>query len=59
LIGLGTYEAKTPLSELIDKAEAQRARAREILEGMWAARDRRAKVTVEEILSMRDEGCQF
>ena len=81
MIEVGTYEAKTRLSELIDKAEAgetvvitrhgrpvvrlvpepdvRRARAREIFEQMWAERERRPQVTVEEILAMRDEGRRF
>jgi prevent-host-death family protein len=81
MIEVGTYEAKSRLSELIAKVEAgetvvitrhgrpvvrlvaeegiRRARVGEIFDWMFAERAKRPKVTVEEILEMRDEGRRF
>ena len=48
-----------PVARLVPEPEARRAQAREIFERMWAERERRPKLTVDEILEMRDEGRRF
>lgn len=81
MLEVGTYEAKTRFSELLEKVEAgetvvitrrgrpvarlvaeeevRRRQVRETIERMLAARANRPVVTVEEILSARDEGRRF
>ncbi len=81
MLEVGTYEAKTRFSELLEKVEAgetvvitrrgrpvarlvadeeiRRRQVRETIERMLAARAGRPSVTVEEILSARDEGRRF
>jgi antitoxin (DNA-binding transcriptional repressor) of toxin-antitoxin stability system len=48
-----------PVARIVAKPEVRRARIRATLERMLADRSRRPKLTVDEILEMRDEGRRF
>lgn len=81
MIEVGTYEAKTRLSELLEKVEggetvvitrhgrpvarlvpdeaARRARIRKAIDEMLAIRATLPKVSIEEIIEMKNEGRRF
>ena len=48
-----------PVARIVAEPEVRRARIRATLERMLADRSRRPKLTVDEILEMRDEGRRF